>query len=59
MHIQSAPINRSAMHAQSTASAAFAAEPLWAEHGWGLSGRHVALLVGVVLIASMVLRVLG
>lgn len=59
MHIQSGPISKSAMCAHSTASATVAAEPLWAEHGWGLSGRHVALLVGAILIVSLVLRAIG
>lgn len=59
MHIQSAPISNSAVHARPIAMTAVAAEPLWAEHGWGLSGRHVALLVGAILIVSLVLRAIG
>ena len=29
------------------------AEQLWAEHGWALRGRHIALLLAVVAMASV------
>lgn len=29
---------------------------LWAEYGWGLSGRHAALVLVVVLLAGVLLR---
>lgn len=36
-----------------------APDPLWREHGWGLSAGVVAALVGAVLITSFVVQLLG
>ena len=36
-----------------------ATESLWAEHGWTLSGRDVAILLIAVSVASMCLGLLG
>lgn len=35
------------------------AEQLWAEHGWALRGRHIALLLAVVAMASVAAELIG
>ena len=35
------------------------AERLWAEHGWALRGRHIALLLAVIALASVAVELIG
>ena len=35
------------------------AEQLWTEHGWGMRGRHLAILLAAIAVASFAVEFVG